>query len=68
MLQHDIICMCYGIDMPSSSISGKKKVGTGAKMPGVKRRGVELVPLSEDMVRGEGRRTIYPIRAVEAVI
>jgi len=42
--------------MPRSSLSAKKKVGTGAKMPGVKRRvecGVKLVVLWEDIVRGK---------------
>jgi hypothetical protein len=46
--------VCYEMDMPSSSLSGKKNVGTGAKMPGVKRRGAELVPVLEVMVRGKG--------------
>ena len=45
--------VCYEMDVPSSSFSGMKKVGTGAKMPGVKRRGAELVLLLEDMVRGK---------------
>jgi hypothetical protein len=55
--------VCYEMDMPSSSLSGRKKVGTGAKMPGVKRRGVELVPLLEVMVRGKGEaQCIYQRR------
>lgn len=46
----------YGIDMPRSSLSAEKKVGTGAKMPGVKRRverGLELVVPLEVIVRGK---------------
>jgi hypothetical protein len=42
--------------MPRSPLAAKKKVGTGAKMPGVKRRverGVESVVALEVMVRGK---------------
>ncbi len=49
--------MCYGMDMPRSSLSEAKKVGTGAKMPGVKRRmerGIELVVPLGVMGRGKG--------------
>ena len=46
--------VCYEIDMPRSSLPGRKKVGTGAKIPGVKGRTVELVVPLEVMVRRKG--------------
>lgn len=55
--------VCYGIDMPRSSLSERKKVGTGAKMPGVKRRmerGFELVVPLEVIVREKRDRKISP--------
>ena len=57
--------------MPRSSLSATKKVGTGAKIPGVKQRverGVELVVPLEDMVKGKkDEKCVFTSSVVAAI-